>query len=399
MRGLLKASAGIQAASVLTLILQNLLAPRLMGAASYGRAVGLMALPLLLQGVIEPMVNGVAITARSRSDRFRIVRQSLTYLGLLLLPVAAVTLAYGIERRATPWQLVLLGSFVVLVMVNTALRGLAFAGRRHGLLVAHFVAAGFATVATLPFLVLFETTGYLAMMCFVQAAVLGVLLGDRQLRTEVASTVAEQHGSGGTFDFMRICAANLAPRAAQVALGPGMLLLASVQLEAVRLAEFRVAQTFAGALSYALPLHPTLIQAHASSAGAVAANPGSSEVRSFVRLFILSAGLAMVETLALWLVYPWGTAFLLKRDVVTYEFRSMIWAAPFFALSPAISGLLLGTGSERVVLLVNLLLIPASAAVGVRYGAAAGFAGGSVALGCALGIAAWWCYKKVCFGR
>lgn len=393
MRRLLKASGGIQAASVLTLAAQNLLAPRLMGAASYGQAVALMALPLLLQGIVEPMVNGAAIAARSGANYFSVVRRSWTHLGVAVLPVGLLTLGLGMQREATTLQLTLLAAFVVLVMVNTALRGLAFAGQRHGVLVGHFLGALAATVAMLPVLGVAGVSGYLGMMCFVQAVVCGMLLGDREVRAEAAAIVAARRTSASGFDFLRIYAANLAQRASQLALGPGMLLLASGQLAPSRLAEFRVAQVIVGALGYVVPIHPTLVQAHSALAEPVAGNPSSSHVKGLVGAMVVGLGLAAAGTVALWLAFPWVAAFLLRRPFeggLVFEFRNMIWAAPFFVSLPVLGGLLLGRSLETVVLVLNLVLVPASVAVGVWKGAAVGFVSGSLALAVSLAVAAWW---------
>jgi hypothetical protein len=393
MRGLLKASGAIQAASVLTLVAQNLVAPLLMGAVSYGTAMALMALPLLLQGIVEPMVNGVAIAARSGTNYFSVVRRSWAHLGVAVLPVALLTLGLGLQRGATVFHLALLGAFVVLVMVNTALRGLAFARRRHRVLVGHLLWPFVATVVMLPFLGLTGVSGYLGMMCFVQAVVCGVLLGDRQVRAEAAAIVAARRTCASGFDFLRIYAANLAQRASQLALGPGMLLLASGQLAPSRLAEFRVAQIMVGALAYAVPIHPALVQAHAASDEPLVGNPSRGHVKGLMGIMVVGLGLAAVGTVALWLAFPWVAEFLLRRASEgsrVFEFRSMIWAAPFFVSLPVLGGLLLGRSLETVVLVLNLVLVPASVGIGIWRGAAVGFVGGSLALAVSLAVAAWW---------
>lgn len=394
MRGLLKTGGAVQAASALTLVAQNLVAPRLMGGESYGQAVALLALPLLLQGLIEPMVNGAAIAGRLRRDHFTLVRQTWTHVGLMALPAAALTLAHGAQREATVWHLALLACFVVLVVTSTALRGLAFAGQRHRVLVAHYLGALLVTVAATPLLASAGIAGYLAMMCFVQVAVLIILLGDRGIRAEAGRIVCESHGRETDFPFIRNYVANLAVRASQLTLGPGMLVAASTQLAPGVLAEFRVCQTLAGALAYAVPVHSTLIQAHAASSRRVATNEEPSRLRITVRVIAaLGVGLAGLATAALWLLYPEITAFLLRRETSVHEFRDMIWAAPFFVSLPLLGGLLLGMGLQTIVLVLNLLLIPLTLAIGLWHGAAAGFAVGSLASATSLAVAAWW------FGR
>lgn len=395
MHDVVRASALIQAVSAATLVVQNLLAPRLMGAESYGQALALIALPLLLQGLIEPAVNGAAIASRARTDHFLTVRQNWEHLGFLVVPIAVLTLTVANQRGATPWQLLLLASFVALVLANTALRGLAFAGRRDRVLVLHLIGAFFATVAAAPFLVLAKTTGYLAMLCLVQFTVLLILLGDRHLRAEALSVMGDQPRLSSDVALLRTYASNLAWRGGQLAIGPGMLLLASWQLPLVRLAEFRVCQSLVGVVAYAVPAHSTVLQAAAASTGRLPANPGSRESRSIGATIIVAVGCGAVVTFALWLGYPEVVGALLRRSADSHEFRNLLWAAPFFVSAPLLGGVLLGWGYERPVFVANLLVVPASVAIGLWYGAAAGFAIGSVSLSVALGVAAgrrksWW---------
>jgi len=379
MRALLRTGYAIQAASALTLVAQNILAPRLMGAEHYGTAVSLLALPLLLQGVVEPMVNGTAIAARSRPDHWVVVRQVWLQLGALA-PIGAMgVVVLGAKRQADVVQLALLGAFVIFVLANTALRGIAFAGQRHMTLAAHYVIGLVASLASIPLLMHWVASGYLAMMCLVQVAVLGTLLADSGLREEARRILFTSSASSG-FAFVRTYLANLAPRASAMALGPGLLVVASAQLSAAGLAEFKVCQTLAGALAYVLPLNPALLQSHAAAIRRAGANARPSVETYGVRALIFGALMVGFAAAIIWLLYPQIASFLLAQAGNAYhiQFRALIWAAPFFVAAPLLSSMLLGLGLETMTLSINALCVVATLLVAVFVGAAAAFVLGSM---------------------
>lgn len=390
MHALLRTGAAIQAASALTLVAQNILAPRLMGAEHYGTAVSLLALPLLLQGVVEPMVNGTAIAARSRPDHWVVVRQVWLQLGALA-PIAVIgVVALAAQRQADVVQLALLSGFVMVVLTNTALRGIAFASQRHKTLAVHYVIALVATLSSIPLLMHWEASGYLAMMCLVQVAVLGILLADNDLRAEARGILFVSRFPS-EFAFVRTYLANLAPRASAMALGPGLLVAASAQLSAAGLAEFKVCQTLAGALAYVLPLNAALLQAHAAASRRAAADTRPPEGANRARALLLGALLVGLAAAVIWLLYPEISSFLLAHagEAYQYQFRALIWAAPFFVAAPLLSSMLLGLGLETLTLSVSAICVAATLLIAVLFGAAAAFVLGSI-LAAILPVAVVW---------
>lgn len=391
MRALLRTGSAIQAASALTLVVQNILAPRLLGAEHYGTATSLLALPLLLQGVVEPMVNGAAIAARSREDHWAVVRKVWLQLGALAPVAAMLVVVLATQRHADALQSSLLCVFVIFVLMNTALRGIAFAGQRHRTLAAHYVIALIATLASVPLLMHWGTSGYLAMMCFVQVAVLGILLADSGLRVEARRILFATSASSG-FAFVRTYLANLAPRANAISLSSGLLVVASAQLSPAGVAEFRVCQTLAGALAYVLPLNPALLQAHAAASRCAPADARSPVETYEVRALLFSALMVGFAAAAIWLLYPQITSFLLAQagNAYHFQFRALIWAAPFFVAAPLLSSMLLGLGLETMTLSISALCVVATLLVAILLGAAAAFVLGSVLAAISPAVAGWW---------
>lgn len=389
MRNLVRTGAVIQAASALTLVAQNILAPRLMGAEQYGAAVGILAVPLLLQGSVEPMVNGAAIAARSRDDHYAVVRTVFVHLGWFVPVAMALALAFAALREAQTAELLLLCVFVALVLPNTALRGIAFSGQRHRILAAHYVAAFAATVASTPLLARWGTMGYVAMMCLVQIVELVILLSDSTLKNELGRIMRASANAPASFAYLRNYAANLSQRLTALTLGPGLVTVASTQLSTPSLAEFRVCQTLAGALAYLVPVNATLIQAHTAAARREPRRGNPDSKQALLRLVALSVLVLSIATGALWYLYPDILHFLLDRGVTDTKFRSMILGAPFFVATRLLAGWLLGRGLETASLVVSVLAVTATMGVAVLLGASKAFVLGSLAATAAYLTAIW----------
>jgi hypothetical protein len=383
MRRILIAGGIAQAASASSLLAQNILAPVLMGAESYGQAVALVVLPFLSQGLLEPMVNGAAIAAEGRHERMEILRRSAKHLSICAPVIAVASLLYGVTRHASPVQSGLLVLFVGLVLINTGLRAIAFAGMRLRILAAHQLAALAATFFALPLLWLSDVSGYLAMLCLVQLAVLFVLLWDQDVRQTAKTLLRTNQQTGhATPPLGSVYLANLSPRVTQLSLGPGMLMLASFQLGAVQIAEFRILQTLSGAIGYALPVNAPLMQA-------IARRTSRSHGPSMGTPILIAAATTATATagVALWVIYPLIVNHLLQLDAASTQFRWLAPFAPLYGLAPLLGGTLLGWGEKNFVLYFNAIMAPSVIALGLTAGVGIGFAAGCILFALGLGWA------------
>lgn len=373
MTGLLRTSVAIQVSSALVLVAQNLFAPLLLGAQEFGRAVSLVALPLLLQGVLEPAVNGASIACSDEPLRRDRLNSVWRHAAVFAAAATAISFFFAERHGGTSWQLALVAAFVLLAIGNTLLRGLAFSRQEHRLLVVHYLAALVATLIALPMLAWGGSVAYLGMMCAVQVAVLAVLLAKPEMRAESLLIItAGQRRDRARYPLATIYAGNLAARGAQLALGPGLLVMASMQLPAVRLAEFRVLQALFGALSSAVPLHPTLVQAAVSQAVKEPAERLLAGVQSqlarAVSSWLCLVGLA---TFVLWIAYPTVIELVLRSERTHLAFQSLTWAAPLVVAVPILGAVLLGLRYERQLMMVVATGSVALVGTGLWLGVAA----------------------------
>lgn len=369
MRRLLLAGGIVQLSSALTLAVQNVCAPMLIGADAYGRGVGLIATPLLLQGLLEPMMNGVAIASTNHPDRLSMLGQSWRHVLLWIVISLVSTMAIAVSYRANMMQALLLAGFVIIVAINTALRSIAFADRRYRLLSMHYLAASAATIAALPLLWYTGVTGYLAMHCFTQFAVLFVLLRDQELNRMVQA-VCQSGINGAHFTLWPVYIANLSSRLAQNVLGPGMILLASLQLAPQQLAEFRLLQTISGALAYALPLNATLLQASVRQGIPFGGTARKAHPALYVFMFL---SVVFCVGILFWFIYPIVMTQILGIGVGVLQFRFLTLVSLLYVLVPIAAGVLLGRGYEKYVVYINFILMPIIIAAGFFWGVDDGF--------------------------
>lgn len=384
MRSLLLRSWAVQGASASVLLVQNALVPAVIGAESFGRAVSLVVLPLLLQGMIEPMANGVAIAASSRDDHDRWIARAGKHLRFMAPIVVGACTVFALQRGGTTVEVLLVAGFATLALVNTVARAFAFAHLRLGIIVGHYLAALAGTFLTIPFLHSTGALGFLAMLCVVQLAILAVLLQDGLIRENLllalrAATTSNRIMLRSTY------MGNLAARLAQLALGPGILLLASLQLGAAQLAEFRLCQTLLGMLVYLAPGNATVIQALGRRAALDEREPRR---RHAAGLLLISFAITFVGAGVVWLVYPLAMYFVLDIQDATGPIRWLTLFGPFYVMTPLLAAYLLGGGEERFVLVFSLGVTLIVAAISWTAGVATAFMVGTMVFFIGYGLAA-----------
>lgn len=380
MRELLLGGALVQASSALILLAQNVLAPMLMGANAYGEAVGLVAVPLLFQAIVEPMINGAAILTRGTPDHLRTIGRSWRHTLSFALLTLVFTIIAAARASATIVEVLLLSSFVVMSAINTALRALAFAGCRYRLLFMHNIVALLATFMVIPLLYFYGSAGYLGMLCLVQLVVTFVLFRDQEVRDLTFKAVRELLPNCASH-LWPIYVANVAPRLAQSALGPGMLLLASLQMVPEQIAEFRLLQTMSGALGYALPVNATLLQSTSRKNGLSCKATRRLYIRRMVFVLLL---VSVAAAFVLWLAYPLVASHVLDMHISALRFHMLLLVSPLYTLAPIAAGVLLGYGHYKYVLYSTLVFLPVIVVIGLLFGADLGFFWGCVLYGVSL---------------
>jgi len=392
LRELLRAGATIQSASALTLLVQNILAPHLLGAHAYGMAVATLALPSLVQGFLEPMAIGAAIASR-RSARWT---AALRLIGrdTLIAGAAAVLLflVFAKTRQIGVGHAVAAAMFLSLALLNTFLKAIAFAQQLQRTIVWHYLIALFVSCVSIPVLSKYGSVGYLLALCAVQIGVLAVFLCNLQ----VLSLLKEirGHKSGGNEMNWRHVAApytsNLMPRLAQIVMGSLIVFIASIQLSPSGLAQFRVTLTLVNGVTYLIPLAAPMLQARIAAAGGIRAAIGTSHY-VWVRALLGIAAMLIVSSIVMFLYSRQLTKLVLVESGVGDSFANMLLAAPAYALLPLLAAIALGDEAHRPMIIGTALLSLGVVALGVIAGGEAGFIFGSAA------FASW--YGSVAFRR
>lgn len=362
----------------------------MLGREAYGAGVAVIALPLVIQGVLESMVNAAAIAGRGYASPWGVLRRSWIHLAIIATIGGALSTFYLPAIPLSPFQRLILGAFFSGLFCNTLARSIAFAERRYWTLVAHYWAAFMGTAVSLPLTRPWGLTGFLAMMTLVQLLVLLALLLDPGLRTSCRRALSSSQPEPQDFPFLITYGAALSSKASQIALGPLALFVGSFQWPPCVLAEFRVCQALSGSLAYLVPAHPILLQAEVAASGIGVESRGPA---SPSRAVLLSLGLffavALPVTLLLWILYPRVIDLLGASVPGTVRFRTMVLCSPFYVAVPLLSGVHLGCriGVGTILIHSTSALIAVGAAV--LLGADAGFCAGSIVCSTVLGIASY----------
>jgi hypothetical protein len=379
-RDLIAAGATIQSTSALTLVVQNLLAIKLLGSDLYGQAVALLALPLFLQGMLEPLATGVSIAARADAGAFiALVRRSWAQFAVFgVVGLGAVAFYVAVHDASLSYALAV-ACFFALTVLTTLLRGLALSALRYKVVARHSAAALLVSIASVPLIIAHGLIGYLLMMCLVQIAVLAVFLADADTRSEALRTSLERGSSASSLPYLRVYGSNLSARVGQLVLGPGMALIAATQYASSVIAEFKIFQIFASLLAYALPISSVLLQAHAASTsrGMGSISSANTRIVSF-RLLVISIGALGLASMAAWLCYPFVATWLVGVESTGLTFANIAWAAPYYVGGLLLGGALLGLRKDVAVLRTNGFLLPCIVAVALVAGAHIGFVFGAV---------------------
>lgn len=384
MRSIVLKTWVVQGAAAAALVLQSAIVPALIGADAYGKAISFVAMPLLIQGLLEPMVNGVEVAVKGRTEFASQLRHCWKHMAIAMPILLGACVVSAALRGASLLEISLVTLFLVLALVNTALRASAFADLRFGIIVAHYCAALLATAIALPLLPSMAAAGYLAMLCCAQVAVLVVLLRDRPIR-ERAVAIWRARTARTDFAHRSTYAANLAARLAQITLGPGILLLASLQLGDAELAEFRLCQTFLGAVGYVVPGNAVLVQALSRMA---VLQPSKQQGREPIALLLATLLLAAVATAILWLAYPHAVHLILGLKGDEAKLRWVTLSAAPYVLAPLLAAYLLGHGKERFVLCFSIFTLPFVAFVWLVAGAPGALVLGAFVFCLGFGLAA-----------
>lgn len=380
MRILLTSGILIQFASVLTLTLQNLLAPKILGADSYGVATALISLPSMIQGFLEAMANNVAIAARSHPQYLVILGKSWSHVLMMGAVGGVLSIIRAFHANAKPSEIVALAVFTIFLVLNTVLRSVAFSATRYKTVVMHYWAGLLAFSVILPSASFLGSQGYILALSIAQAAIFVILARDAHVLSVARSLLSPQTDKRSMlmFPFISAYTAGIAPRIATLALGPSMLVVASFQLEPSHLSEFKLCQALSSFLLYLTPVHPALLQSEMSKSLQLPTRPTRTARRPAAFLAVIVT-LLILPTAGLMYLYPHLTALLLDQPPKLPYHSVMLLASPIYAALPLLSSLVLSlnTGWRATA----ALAAPAAVALGLAlvFPPEWGFALGSLA--------------------
>ena len=377
-RGPGAAGALIQGANFLSLAAQGFVVPRLLGARDYGVALQILTPVWLVHGVLETLLVTLTIDwAHAPADRSRtqlLWRDAALFTALAGLVVGSYGFAVLTRESSQSFGSIALAVLLLGALVANAV-GLAIAYSVGAiriiwlsyLLTAVMVPAGVFALRPLGAL------GFVAALVVNQVLIVACLLGIPEIRAFVievgrSNTSGTSRGRWGTY------LAVLSPRAVQILLTSGVMLIGTWTLPAVDLATLKVSLSLIGAGANASPISAPLLLA-ALKRDALHASRRARGARAL----ILSAAFGIVASAAL---VRWGgqvRAYFLRGEApVQTPFDVMFIGLPCFVLIGPLSAYLVATGRTRA----------------LRWSAAAAFAGvlvpsafGKLALGFDVGAA------------
>lgn len=360
-------------ATVLSVALGGFL---VVGAVSYGEALSLLAVPYIVQGILEPII--VAIQIRwlllpGGASHITQLRRHLAVAGAVGVVLSCVALAVmPTAASLSVLRLLCIAGFLSLSILNAYLIGTAFALALHSHLWRSYSLYLATFWGSLCLLKDRGADGFLLSLCLSQFAILAALWLSRTVRHYAASgSIITDGAPQGLFREYLLA---LSPRLATIILGPVTLAFGAMSMSAASLAAYKLAVTIANVIRLAIPISPETIQASFN------VSPGERHQRS--------------HRFALWMfaVLLLGAIFL---SCIAYAFRHSIYllllgirqpdslritfiGMPFLFLVQPIGSYLIARRRSRALILSTIATILGVAAVGSLCGVPAGFAAGSI---------------------
>ncbi len=360
-------------AAVLSVTLGGFL---VVGAEFYGESLSLLAVPYIVQGILEPIIMAIQIRWLLLPDgagRIAQLRRHLIGAGSVgILVSCAALVAMPTAATLSVLRLACTAGFLSLSILNAYLIGAVFALALHSHLWKSYSVYLLTFWVSLFLLKDQGTDGFLLSLCLSQLALLATLYASRTLRHYAASSGPVTAGTSKTLFKEYLLA--LSPRLAIIVLGPVMLAFGAISMNAVNLAAYKLATTIANVIKLAIPISPETIQV---SFNACSERSYKRSRRFASRLFVaLLLGAICLSCIAYVCRHSLYLRLLgiMQPDSLRITFLGM----PFFFLIQPLGSYLLALRRSRALVFSTGATILGASVVGGLFGVPAGFAAGSV---------------------
>lgn len=336
----------LQAAAALALVAQNLLGPWWYGREAFGEATRALALPYLLQGLIEPIIVSLWIASTAGGEpglalRRRLVFDTVLVLGAGVLAASALALeSTGATAQSVAGAIAAVITFPLLLM-STLLIARVYTRKEFGALAWALLANALSFVMVLVIARPWSAAGFVIAIAVSHVILQVVLKGHLIAIWRETWPLAAFSGRSETLaprPWARYIAA-LAPKASLLWFNAGVLFVGSLLLVPSELAHLKVALVMAFAVLHVLPVSPYVLQAHsASSEDALGLRRLGHGLLFLTIILAVAAGV-------LWFALPWVERWLL--GLPNERFRMLAWAAPGIGLTALLGALLTVRGALR----------------------------------------------------
>jgi hypothetical protein len=372
--------AAVQASITAALATQAFLAPRILGADEYGRAIGVLALAFLAHVSVETVLFALTIrwTAAGRwPELHRLWADALAAAPLAAILAVALSMVSLAGRSIGERWAFLAGAPLLLTIwiAATILMGCAYALHRHGSIARTYLLSAVVLPGSIFLLRGYGARSFLFGLVIDKVGVLASLLLDGRVRNlcarVAAGEMARWRGRRLFDEYLPV----LTPRLTLLLLSPGLVALGAALLVPDQLAGFKVSISFATAAASVVPVSQYVLQAQWTNQPpeqARAVRREAQRVLGGVLLagFVFAAGLLVYGDALRVIVLRTADASLRRFDVVFF-------AVPLFVLIGPLSSFLIAHQQAR-----RLLLAFAASVLGVTVmtasaGLSWGFVGGS----------------------
>jgi hypothetical protein len=372
--------AAVQASITLAVATQALLVPRLLGANEYGRAMGMLAWPLLVQAGLETVVFALTIrwgTMALAGKRRRLWTDAICAapaVGVIaaIVSMLSVGVAHAPERAAF-----LIGAplLVAVWVLGNLLMGSAYALHRHGAIVRTYLLSAIILPAGVFATRRYGAVSFLAGFLLDKIVAVGSLWIDRPVRDLYIETWAAKSTATTSGRVLREYLPVLAPRLMLIVLSPGLVAAGALLLPPHQLAGLKVSLSFVTAAATLVPVSQYVLQAQWTAEGTERRGEGYRELR------LLLAGALLFGCLFAAGLFGYGdrlrSIVLHTTDASFHRFNVVFAAVPLFVLIGPISSILVARelgGRLMVSFLISTLLV---AVITFFFGLAWGFVAGS----------------------
>lgn len=343
----------IRGSGLLGMVVANLLAPLILGAEQYGISASLVAIPLAVQGLLEPAITALTIRwagpASSDWDS-RMAALRTRSIGFVCAGIAALLLYTSYTLSGLPASEIWLlngttAVFLVAHIAHTHLMALAYAAEQHKALLWASCTGGLAYPASLVLLGDLGPRGFVLSLCVWQCVSIFSYLAFNGMRTQ-AIQLCRVASAEVRMEWKTEYLPAIAPRLTVVLLNSATVIAAAFVMSSEGVAGFKVTLTLIGLAKFLLPVSPEMLQVALSDSGkereAESAMASKFLIAVFCAACVLSAGMyAIGDDVRSWLVGPLEGA---------NAFDVMFLGMPFFFFISPLSAYLFAARSAKPLL-------------------------------------------------